>query len=452
MFILMQSFHWIILLSLTGLLILTGYSLLIEHEKDKILRAVVPGMILLGVLILPLISTALLHRHIILMASDLVILLVISVFLLPIGKVKPFIMPEGIQRIDERDVMFSRASFHEDEERYADYYQRNPEKQPIDDLIRSLPGLCNPLTPTYNPIATAVTEGNFQYLYDISQYVEGEKTTTPPRTVDSSEASSLIKEISKYFGAVLVGITELKPYHLYSHRGRRPESYGTEVHLNHKYAIAFAVEMDYTMVKNAPKAPTVVESSQQYIAAATIGMQLSYFIRRYGFEARNHMDGNYLVVAPLVAADAGLGEIGRMGILMTERFGPRVRLGVVTTDMPLQPDKPLSLGLEQFCLYCEKCSRECPSQSIPHGPKSNLNGVTRWQINQETCYTYWSKIGTDCAVCMNSCPYSKPDTLLHKLVRFSLRQSEISRRLFPLLDDYLYGKKPYRNLKPKWLK
>lgn len=452
MFLLLEGFNLILILFFTGLLILTGYSLYIEHEKDKIPRAVAPGIILLGVLILPLINTSMPQRYIISIACDLIILLVISVFLLPIGKAEPSVMPESINRIDERDVMFSRASYREEEERYADYYQRNPEKQPVDDFIRSLPGLCSPLTPTYNPIAAAITEGNFQYLNDISQYVEGAKTTTTPMTVDPSEVSNMIKEISKYFGAVLVGITELKPYHLYTHRGRRAESYGTEVHLSHRYAIAFAVEMNYEMVKNAPKAPTVVESSQQYIAAATIGMQLSYFIRHYGFDARNHMDGNYLVVAPLVAADAGLGEIGRMGILMTERYGPRVRLGVVTTDMPLQQDKPLSLGLEQFCLYCEKCSRECPSKSIPHGPKSNINGVTRWQINQETCYTYWSKIGTDCAVCMNSCPYSKPDTLLHKLVRFSLRQSKISRRLLPSMDDYLYGKKSYKGLKPKWIK
>lgn len=215
MFLLLESFNLILALFFTGLLILTGYSLFIEHEKDKIPRAIVPGIILLGAIILPLTSTSLPHRFIILMVCDLIILLVISLFLLPIGKVKPFVIPENIKRIDERDVMFSRASYREDEERYADYYRRNPEKQPIDDSIRSLPGLCSPLTPTYNPIAAAVAEGNFQYLYDISRYVEGAKTTTTPRTVKPSEVSRMIKEISKYFGAVLVGITELKPYQLY---------------------------------------------------------------------------------------------------------------------------------------------------------------------------------------------------------------------------------------------
>ncbi len=51
-------------------------------------------------------------------------------------------------------------------------------------------------------------------------------------------------------------------------------------------------------------------------------------------------DAHFRVVCPLVARDAGLGEIGRMGLLMTPELGPRVCIGVVTTDAPLVASPP----------------------------------------------------------------------------------------------------------------
>lgn len=440
---------WVLVVILAGSVLLTIYSLIREKELDKVPRVLIPGLVLLTVISFSL-ARSFAYRDLLLAGIELIALSGALAFLLPTGKAPLPVDKTKIQRIDERDIMFARASYQPGDGRYKDYYQRNPDKQSVDDAIRNLPGLCGVETSTYDPITAAVTQGNFHFLSDISNCVEGDAARSPVE-LNPGKASFTIKELAKYFGAQLVGITELKPYHLYSYRGRRTESYGAEVYTSHKFAIVFAVEMNYEMVKNAPQSPTIVESSQQYVAASIIGMQLSYFIRHLGYEARNHMDGNYLVVAPLVAVDAGLGEIGRMGLLMTEKYGPRVRLGVVTTDLPLMIDQPIDLGMDSFCLHCEKCARECPSQSIPRGGKQDISGVERWKINQETCYTYWCKIGTDCAVCVNSCPYSKPDTLIHKLVRLSLRHSELARRIFPLLDDYLYGKKPYKKIRPKWL-
>lgn len=59
---------------------------------------------------------------------------------------------------------------------------------------------------------------------------------------------------------------------------------------------------------------------------------MSAFLNKPGFNSRAHIDGDYELICPLVARDAGLGEIGRMGLLMTPRLGPRVRIAVVTTE------------------------------------------------------------------------------------------------------------------------
>jgi len=137
---------------------------------------------------------------------------------------------------------------------------------------------------------------------------------------------------------------------------------------------------------------------------------------------------------------------------VTEDYGPRVRLGVVTTDMPLEPDGPVDLGIEDFCRICMKCADNCPSGAIPRDEMRLDRGVLKWTIDQEKCYRFWRENGTDCAICMNSCPYSKPNTPVHMPVRLLVRRSWLARRLALAADDWLYGRRPFRDLKPDWMK
>jgi reductive dehalogenase len=238
-----------------------------------------------------------------------------------------------------------------------------------------------------------------------------------------------------------VGITELRNYHKYTTVGRG-EQYGQTVRLDHRYAIALTVEMAKEMIDCAPRGPTVMESAQQYMASGAIAVQVAQFIRNLGYPARAHIDGNYRVVCPLVARDAGLGEIGRMGLLMTPNLGPRVRIGVVTTDLPLVPDdREPEHSVLDFCSICEKCADVCPSQAIARGLRTEIDGALRWRIDSEACFTYWSKIGTDCARCVSVCPYSHPDNLMHNSVRWLIRNSGLARRAALAADDYLYGRR-----------
>jgi reductive dehalogenase len=265
--------------------------------------------------------------------------------------------------------------------------------------------------------------------------------------VKPEKFTEYIRGLARYLGAHSVGFTLLKPEHLYTIRGRR-EGYGKPVKNDHKHAIAFTVEMDYRMTRQGPKPGTVMETARKYLRAAEIAVQIAEFIRRLGYSARAHISSHYEVICPLVARDAGLGEIGRMGLLMTPRLGPRVRLSVVTTELPLVADpRSFDSTVIEFCEICRKCAVVCPSQSIPRGLRNEENSVLRWKINAESCYTYWCKAGTDCSRCMAVCPYSHPDTPLHRLVRLLVKRAGVFRKVAPLLDDLLYGKKP-KSLEP----
>ena len=141
-----------------------------------------------------------------------------------------------------------------------------------------------------------------------------------------------------------------------------------------------------------------------------------------------------------------------MGLLMTSDLGPRVRISVVTTNMPLSisqgvPDRTML----HFCHHCKKCARVCPTAAIPDGPRTNMDGVERWKINSEKCYHFWTTSGTDCGRCISACPYSHPDDPFHRFIRWGIKNNLLFRRLAIKLDDIFYGSKPAVKNMPSWL-
>ncbi|MCK5672804.1 MAG: 4Fe-4S dicluster domain-containing protein [Spirochaetales bacterium] len=433
-----------ILLIGTGIFILLMYTSLISiisGEKTAARRAAKGSFIFP----IPFLVLGLLH-----FPGQEILSIVISGFVVLSGIVFviPFKMrnppedytPKG--NIDERDTMFSRNELISGTEKFMDYYKNNPKNKLLDDKWRELPGLGSPEGSEYKELDFIASETYFEGAANLWNMVEGQvadnKTEQPMETV-----TNYLKGWAEFMGAHSFGITELKPYHLYSVLGRS-DRYNTTPENNYKYAIAITVEMNYDMINQAPGSKTIFESARKYFEVGNIAVIISDYIRKLGYPARAHIDGNYHVVCPLVARDAGLGEIGRMGILMTPHLGPRVRVAVITTDMPLILSKrKYDSTIIDFCNICKKCSVTCPSQAISHEDRENIYDVIRWQIDSEKCYTYMGKTGTDCGKCMAACPYSHRDILFsHKAMNFLIRNSSLFRKIAPTLDDALYGRRP----------
>ncbi|MBB6482506.1 4Fe-4S dicluster domain-containing protein [Spirochaeta isovalerica] len=345
------------------------------------------------------------------------------------------------EKYDERDVIFVRNRLVEGSEQFSDYYERKPELLERDNRFREAPGLLSPESIQANPFMYSSAAASFQVCENLIPLCDGPVAEMKIES-DPVKITRYIKEWAGLLGVVSIGITELKDDHRYSIGGRR-EKYGKPVINNHKYAIAFTVEMDRDSLRRGPKAPTVMESARQYLNAGTIAVQIAAFIRGLGHSAKAHIDASYEVVCPLVARDAGLGELGRTGLLITPELGSRVRINVVTTDLPLITDtRGFEGSVADFCEHCMKCADVCPSRSIPKGERQIDNGVLRWKIDHEKCFTFWSKSGTDCGRCVAVCPYSHPDNAIHKAIRFFIRKSPLFRRFGATLDDLIYGRKP----------
>ena len=204
------------------------------------------------------------------------------------------------------------------------------------------------------------------------------------------------------------------------------------------------------MIASAPHTPSAVESMHRYVDGAVIANQVASYVANLGYSATaNHLSRYDCVLVPL-AVDAGMGEMGRLGYLMTREFGPRQRLSAMTTDLPLVPDQPVDIGLENFCRICRKCAVCCPSRSIPEGDREKVNGSLRWKLNEMTCFDYWGTVGTDCNVCMRVCPWSHARTLPHRMIVWMVARNSAARRLFSKMDDICYGRRPRPKNPPTW--
>lgn len=394
------------------------------------------------------------------MGLVIIILSIIIAFLLvlflPIRGAGSFKYYPPSTRVHEADAVLSRRLLLPETKEYKSYYNLHPERKEADDHSRLAPGLLSEKARYFHPGTFAAAKANFEIInilnpeHIVIPVTENAKLNPEKVKVNPQKVSQFITRWLKQTGAHSVGFTSLKDYHLYSHKGRGSRS-GEPIKRIHENAIAITVEMDHRLMQSAPEGSSVMESSEQYLRSGVLALKLATYIRELGYESTAHIDGNYEVICPLVAVDAGLGVLGRMGLLMTPKLGPRVRISVVTTSMPLiySKSKPDRTTLH-FCHHCKKCAHICPTSAIPAGPRITIDGKVRWQINSEKCYHFWTLSGTDCGRCITVCPYSHPDNSFHRFIRWAIKNNLVFRHLAIKLDDIIYGRKPPIRPLPGW--
>jgi len=266
----------------------------------------------------------------------------------------------------------------------------------------------------------------------------------------------LVKKAARLYGADMVGICRLDRRWIYT-RGynlHTRQEYDINIPDDYQYVINIALESDYDAYKYAPAFPGAAAVGLGYSKMAFVAGLIAQFLRQLGYKAIPC--GNDTAMSVPHAIQAGLGELGRNGILITPRFGPRVRLCKVFTDLPLVCDRPIEFGATEFCHVCKKCAKNCPGRAITDGPRttepisiSNAGGTLKWYLDSRRCYEFWAKNGTDCGNCVRVCPFNKPAGIIHDITRWFIER-------FPQLDsaivkaDDLFGYDKQADLETYW--
>ena len=262
-------------------------------------------------------------------------------------------------------------------------------------------------------------------------------------------AADHIKAASYFLGVDAVGISRCPDWTWYSH-----DAGGDPIDPPHDQAISMIIDQGYETMEGSSGDDwiAVSQSMRAYLRFSLLGGVIANLIRNLGYKAKAHtvMDGE--VLQPPLLLLSGLGEVSRIGeVILNPYLGPRLKSGVVTTDMPLAHDKPIDFGLQKFCESCNKCARECPSGAITAGPKRMFNGYEIWKSDSQKCATYriTTQGGAMCGRCMKTCPWNLEGLFAEAPFRWAAMNIPKAAPLLAKLDDAL-GKGGLNDVKKWW--
>jgi len=291
------------------------------------------------------------------------------------------------------------------------------------------------------------SEGRVEGFTDYySIQTQGPPSKAPELPIE--ETTRRIKKVATALGAGMVGICPLDRRWVYTHHFNRKDQSSPKLDLPEKlkYAIVLIMPMDYELSKTIPSALGGSTTGLGYANSLNTANALAQFITNLGYEAIASLNDTALNIP--MAIEAGLGEYGRNGLLITPKYGPNVRIAKVMTDLPLLSDHPIEFGVKEFCTTCRKCSDACPAKAIANdAPQSeppnfsSLSNITKWTVNAEKCFKFWVGMNSDCSICIRVCPYNKDYSKWWNRIGIRLANGPL-RRFMLWLDDVLeFGKR-----------
>ena len=229
-----------------------------------------------------------------------------------------------------------------------------------------------------------------------------------------------VKKVAKFYGASLVGVTKVNDKWIYKTIGKRSNgkfmgSYPISLPIGINIAIVIAIEMDPVGLSVTPALPACAATGLGYSKIAFVISCVGEFVRNLGYKAIQC--GNDTALSIPLAIDAGIGALGRNGLLVSPEYGSNIRICKIFTDLPLLPDKPNSqfiAKLSNFCKGCFLCAEACANNAISFENEpvykgetiSNNSGVKKYYINPEKCFEFWTENNSDCSKCITVCPFS----------------------------------------------
>lgn len=187
------------------------------------------------------------------------------------------------------------------------------------------------------------------------------------------------------------------------------------------FAVSIVVPLSDYIIDEIDKAPTYAYFQHYRTVNAYIDhvlLRLGLLIKSKGYKylcvaasqsiPTNAMPYSALISHKACARAAGLGTIGKSALFLSKKYGPRVRLGTILTDMPLDCADAEKMG--DVCVSCNVCTKSCPAMAI-RGNNFEDGCVRESLFDANACSEYMKKAfqnigrGAVCGICMKVCPY-----------------------------------------------
>jgi len=174
-------------------------------------------------------------------------------------------------------------------------------------------------------------------------------------------------------------------------------------------AIVLLMEMRKGDIQTAPSRKANREIFRTYYSLGKAANLITEFLKEKGYKAEACPALGGEVNYPLLAEEAGLGKIGKHGLLITPEFGPSLRIAAVYTELTNLPvsDRNPHLWVGDFCRNCMLCVKSCPAGAIYSDPKI-FKDQTEQHIDYQKCAVPFSN-NHACTICIRDCIFFKTD-------------------------------------------
>ena len=224
----------------------------------------------------------------------------------------------------------------------------------------------------------------------------GERVSNVSSQTENS--TEVIRNKAKELGYSEIGFTKFDRRYIYQSR----KSF---VRRDLPNVICLAYEQEYIETQNIPSYSSEIAQGDAYLTQADLSLKLAGFINELGFSAQ--ISGPAWHFGPMIPmfVEAGLGQLGVNGQLLSPHFGSRARLQLIITDAYLDYDSPIDYGMYKFCELCQVCFMRCPGKAI-QSQRVWFRGVEKNKLIAKRCRPVMARY-SGCGICMKVCPIQK---------------------------------------------
>ena len=230
------------------------------------------------------------------------------------------------------------------------------------------------------------------------EWVRASGDLAPTAQPSGEDVGEAIRGKARELGYGEVGFAKFDRRYMYQVRRQ-----GVRTDLPH--AVCLALEQDHAATQTIPSMEAELAQGSAYKRQAALAMELVDFIRALGYRAQ--VSGPTWHFGPMIPmfVEAGLGQLGVNGQLLSPHFGSRARLQMIITNARLTYDKPVDYGVPKFCEICQVCFMRCPGRAI-QGQRLWYRGVDKSKLIYKRCRPVMARY-SGCGVCMKVCPIQK---------------------------------------------
>jgi ferredoxin len=288
-----------------------------------------------------------------------------------------------------------------------------------------------------------------QYMYEfggpyiVQQYGEAlkqgknlcaESAHIPPHNTPAKKDEDLTEHIrheALELGFTMVGF---RPYDFkYTYSETKDEV------IIKRNVVALGLEQPYEQTQKIPSPASEIAVFGTYVKWVDLALELANRIRSRGYRAEVQHPLNPPMMVHPYFIEAGLGQMGANGQLLSPYVGSRARLSLITTDAPVTFDEPIDYGLPKFCALCQVCVQRCPGRALTR-KEINWRGVIKYKTVTSRCAPMLATFDS-CGVCMAVCPIQKYG--YHRVMEHYRKTGQVLGKGTHELEGYTLGEKGY---------